>query len=631
LISAACPSCGAPLVFAHAASLTAVCGACDSTVVRDDITLRDLGKLAPFVRELSPLQVGASGTFEGRPFRVAGGLRRVRPGVRWNEWYLVFDDGAVGWLGEGNGQLQIFAAPPLPVPELAAPPAVGEKRSLGGVDWTVSEVSEAALAAGVGELPFTPTLGAPVPYADLRGANGAVGTLDWASGQSVLYVGVVVDITALKLEGLRAFAGWSDPVLVSFQGPELEPSRTLACPSCGVAVVLRAPADAARTTCLSCGSVIGHSEGGATLIEAATATPRSFRLKLGARGRLEDVPWEILGLLERYVIEDGERYTWTEYLLHNPYRGYRWLVHADGGEWSLVTLLTTPPTEHGARSREHEGVVFHWANEGMVVTSYVLGELTWEAKVGDRVAAVDYKAGAGTLSVEVADDEITWSRGRRIRASAVFDAFEPVAPNVQRDRVKPKPATTRWLPPTDPSPYAQGIRPILTLGLSGFAAVLGVVGLLIDPSDSVFVDSSMVGSGEEPYVSAPFDLPERTNGAVRVSLSAPKPLAGSLINLETGALYESVSWDGRIDLRARPGPGRYVVRASLPSSPALVPISVGVEAGVVSNGPSVLLLVWAGVGPIALLLFHLSWFYSNGTREPIKPDPDGASGGDDDA
>ena len=47
MISASCPSCAAPLVFAHAASLTAVCGACDSTVVRDDITLRDLGKLAP--------------------------------------------------------------------------------------------------------------------------------------------------------------------------------------------------------------------------------------------------------------------------------------------------------------------------------------------------------------------------------------------------------------------------------------------------------------------------------------------------------------------------------------------------------------------------------------------------------
>ena len=486
MISAACPSCGAPLVFAHAASLTAVCGACDSTVVRDDLNLRDLGKLAPFVRELSPLQVGATGAFEGRPFRVAGGLRRVRPGVRWNEWYLVFDDGAVGWLGEGNGQLQIFATPPLPVPELNAPPAVGEKRSLGGADWTVSEVSEAALAAGVGELPFAPTLGAPVPYADLRGANGAVGTLDWASGQAVLYVGVAVDILALKLEGLRAFAGWSDPALVAFQGPELEPSRTLACPSCGAAVVLRAPGDAARTTCLSCGSVIGHGEGGAALIEAATAKPRSFRLKLGARGTLEDVPWEILGLLERFVVEDGARYTWTEYLLHNPYRGYRWLVHAGGGDWRFVTLLTTPPIFQGAKAVKHEGLLYTLDSEGVVVTRYVLGELTWEAKVGDRVASADFKAGTRSVSLERAEDEITWSLSRPIRASAVLDAFDPMPPRV------------RWLPPTEPGPYKQGIRRSLTLGLSGFAVVLAILGRWIDPSESVFVDTSEVGSAEAP-------------------------------------------------------------------------------------------------------------------------------------
>jgi len=619
VISASCPSCAAPLVFAHAASLTAVCGACDSTVVRDDVSLRDLGKLAPFVRELSPLQVGASGTFGGRAFRVAGGLRRVRPGVRWNEWYLVFDDGAVGWLGEGNGQLQIFATPPLPVPELTAPPAVGDKRSLGGADWTVSEVSEAALAAGVGELPFAPTLGAPVPYADLRGADGAVGTLDWASGQAVLYVGVVVDIIALKLEGLRAFAGWSDPVLVSFQGPELEPSRTLACPTCGAAVVLRAPGDAARTTCLSCGSVIGHSEEGAALIEALRKKPRSFRLKLGARGLLDGVPWEILGLLERYVIEDGTRYTWTEYLLHNPYRGYRWLVCTSSGDWTSITLLTTPPKTIDANTVVFEGARYSVENRGTVSISYVLGELTWEAKVGDRVASVDYKAGRRSLSMERSDDEITWSAGESISKDTVIQAFDP-------DSIEPP-----WKPPAGPSPYKQGLRLWLTLLCSLFAGGVSCVGCLSSTTggSTRFSDASTMGNAEAPYVSEAFTLPPEPNGAVSLTVRSPEALSVSLINLDNGELYEEVAWNGRSLMKVRPEPGRYVVRASRAEGDAPVSVSVQVKMGAPAFGPFALMGLWSVVGPFFLMIFHVSWYFANGTRErlPAPPAPNAAPGG----
>ena len=618
MISASCPSCASPLVFAHAASLTAVCGACDSTVVRDDVSLRDLGKLAPFVRELSPLQVGATGAFAGRAFRVAGGLRRVRPGVRWNEWYLVFDDGAVGWLGEGNGQLQIFATPPLPVPELNAPPAVGQKQSLGGADWTVSEVSEAALAAGVGELPFAPTLGAPVPYADLRGANGAVGTLDWASGQTVLYVGVAVDIVALKLEGLRAFAGWSDPVLVAFQGPELEPSRTLACPTCSAPVVLRAPGDAARTTCLSCGSVIGHSEAGAALIEALRQKPRSFRLKLGARGLLDGVPWELLGLLERYVIEEGVRYSWTEYLLHNPYRGYRWLVRSSSGDWTSITLLTTPPKTIDADTVMFEGQRYTVENRGAVYISYVLGELTWEAKVGDRVESVDYKAGRRSLSLERSDDEITWSVGEPISTDTVLQAFDP-------DSIEPT-----WKPPAGPSPYLRGARLWMTLLCSLFAGGVSFVGCAAAASGgpTVFAADSTMGNAEAPYVSEIFTLPPARNGAVNLYVRSSAAFSTSLINLDNGELYERVAWDGHASIFARPEPGRYVVRASRAEGDTPVSVSVKLTMGGAAVGPFVFVGLWSIVGPFLLALFHVTWYFANGTRErlPAPAAPKAAPG-----
>jgi DNA polymerase-3 subunit gamma/tau len=65
----------------------------------------------------------------------------------------------------------------------------------------------------------------------------------------------------------------------------------------------------------------------------------------------------------------------------------------------------------------------------------------------------------------------------------------------------------------------------------------------------------------------------------------------------------------------------------------------GHQAGTLSRAASITKLYWAtwhrDLGKLApadaARTTCLSWFYSNGTREPIKPDPDGASGGDDDA
>ena len=58
---AACPNCGAPVEFASAASASAVCSFCRSTLVRDGEALRRIGASAELFDDHSPLQLGASG------------------------------------------------------------------------------------------------------------------------------------------------------------------------------------------------------------------------------------------------------------------------------------------------------------------------------------------------------------------------------------------------------------------------------------------------------------------------------------------------------------------------------------------------------------------------------------------
>ena len=93
MISASCPSCSAPVAFKHASALATICPSCESTVVRSGADVKSLGKVAKFARDLSPLQVGASGAVGKRRFEVIGAIRKGRPGVRWTEWYLAFSDG----------------------------------------------------------------------------------------------------------------------------------------------------------------------------------------------------------------------------------------------------------------------------------------------------------------------------------------------------------------------------------------------------------------------------------------------------------------------------------------------------------------------------------------------------------
>ena len=109
---AACPNCGAPVEFRSAASAFAVCSFCRSTVVREGEALRKIGESAELFDDHSPLQLGASGKYQGAAFTLVGRLQYRYAEGTWNEWHALFDSGKSGWLSEDNGRYVIaFDAP----------------------------------------------------------------------------------------------------------------------------------------------------------------------------------------------------------------------------------------------------------------------------------------------------------------------------------------------------------------------------------------------------------------------------------------------------------------------------------------------------------------------------------------
>lgn len=433
---AACPNCGAPVEFASAASASAVCGFCRSTLLRDGDTLSRIGQSAEIFDDYSPLQLGATGRWMGQGFAVVGRVQRGSELGNWNEWHLLFDAGErvrVGWLSEDNGQFVLSLEAPLDETP-PAEPKVGAPLTLAGQRWQVAAVVQAALRAAEGELPRPPRAGRVV---ELRNAQDEVGTLEFGEdGPPVWSVGRGVRLADLALQGLRTTAEGESVAEAKLK------SRSLACPNCGAALTPKLT-QTRSMACDQCQAVVDLPEGDAKAVGFATQERGLPPLiPLGRTGTLAlpglpAEPWTVVGYQERCDIPedaDDEQSFWREYLLYNRLAGFAFLVDTREG-WSLVSSMTGAPTQ------TRRGVNFKGRDYAQrwtygAKTTHVLGEFYWPVRLDDRVQVTDYASADGRLllSREQQGPEVTWSGGQTLPAEAVQKAFGLTAPAAQFTR-----------------------------------------------------------------------------------------------------------------------------------------------------------------------------------------------------
>src|ERR1700729_3895588 len=106
--------------------------------------------------------------------------------------------------------------------------------------------------------------------------------------------------------------------------PAAAGTRVLTCPSCGGSVKIRASGISITAICGSCGSVLDVSNSDVRLLAEAQSRTREPPVPLGSRGTLVGALWEVVGYQNRSNTVEG--WTWDEYLLFNPYLGFRFLA-----------------------------------------------------------------------------------------------------------------------------------------------------------------------------------------------------------------------------------------------------------------------------------------------------------------
>lgn len=217
--TAGCPACGAPVTFRFANSVQTVCEYCRSVIVRHDVDLERVGlervglervgEVAAIPDDPSPVQIGTEGVFRDKAFEVAGRITYQYDLGGWNEWHIVFSDGASGWLSDSQLEYAItFAAPnagTLPVRGSTQP---GEKFNWQGTRYEVTTTTLARYGGVEGELPFQYWDKNAVWFLDLRSSDARFATIDYSEEPPLLFLGEAVEFESLRLKNLREFEGW---------------------------------------------------------------------------------------------------------------------------------------------------------------------------------------------------------------------------------------------------------------------------------------------------------------------------------------------------------------------------------------------------------------------------------------
>jgi hypothetical protein len=210
------------------------------------------------------------------------------------------------------------------------------------------------------------------------------------------------------------------------------------CPACGAPITLHGFGGVEQIACAYCGTICkpktdGDSEAERNLdiVLRVERQRQQSMLSLYDRGELDGQTWEIIGIAWRQVVADGSVFSWQEFLLFNPYEGYRWLIYQmHDGVWSIGgPLLGAVEVQRGMQPlATWAGETYKHFSTGNARVTYVEGEFPWRVMVGDVAQAHDYICPPKMISVEVEQTEhgadVNFTQMRPITSDEVWAAFK---------------------------------------------------------------------------------------------------------------------------------------------------------------------------------------------------------------
>lgn len=424
--------------------------------------------------------------------------------------------------------------------------------------------------------------------------------------------------------------------------------KSLNCPQCGAAIALRSLSQAVTVVCANCHSILDAQDPLLTILQrfkVATGEDPPL-IPLGTRGKIRGTDYEAVGFQRRTIRVDGIDYSWHEYVLFNPYKGFRYLTEYSG-HWNDTSILRSLPVvdhEVSPATLSYLGETYRHFQTAKAVTKFVLGEFPWKVQAGESSDVSDYISPPRVISSERTGKEVNWSIGEYISGQDVWKAFG----------LQGEPPERSGIYENQPFPLGADTKAIWLVCV-GFMAVLAVMMILfwsLSRNEQVVEGNYVFNTndrGEASLVTNVFQLNGRTSN---VELKTETDVTNkwiylnyALINQDTGQAYDfgrEVSFYAGYDEDGSWSEGSRsdnVVIPSVPSGNYYLRIEPESDAGngtisySVSASRDVPQASFAGIALLALLLPAglITWRSMNFEHLRWAESDYGSSGADDDA
>jgi hypothetical protein len=331
------------------------------------------------------------------------------------------------------------------------------------------------------------------------------------------------------------------PLTTPQSGPPKPQVKALNCPNCGAAIALRSFDQAITVVCASCHSILDAKDPNLNVLQQFQALVGEDPplIPLGTRGKIRGTDYEVIGFQRRSIEADGIQYRWHEYLLFNPYKGFRYLTEYQGHWNDVVACKDLPAIGQGLGGTVgYLGETYKHFQTADATTDYVIGEFPWQVRVGEQVTLSDYVHPPRVLSAERTSGEVSWSIGEYMTGREIWSAF----------RLQGGPPEAIGVYENQPSPMSADVGRVWTVFIVFAVFLIGLMGMfdMLARKETVLSTNYQLSpgtpSGEVSFVTDVFELKGRISNLQIVTSADVRNnwiyLNYALINQDTGRAWD---------------------------------------------------------------------------------------------
>lgn len=230
--------------------------------------------------------------------------------------------------------------------------------------------------------------------------------------------------------------------------------------------------------------------------------------KLGLKGTLKGIEYEIIGRLRYQEEEEYEKSIWDEWVAISGDGVFHYFVEEDGRIDSYEEYIPESiDMESNGSSIEFEGKKIN-KSEGYIGRIVLAeGELPWTPEIGEATLCYDFKKGGIHYTIEKTDEEVSITKGEKLSHGEIIEAFNIEGYKDLYSSTLKKRQSYKW----ESRIYAAAMIFSLVFSMHSCLGDSPVPGVM--NSKKILVDNSIVKDAEgnvyeSQLLYGPFDIPK---------------------------------------------------------------------------------------------------------------------------